>query len=154
VFRLDDGTACEVFFERALTLDGDNPAREMSTIKVDEPAISEEVMLSLRLGKKVSRARLNVLIEGREYGFVLDGALLMRSIKLPDATAMDPVEVLGERAAFCRELEDVVQQVFLRFVRLRIDRKAWTREAASIRRWLEPGPHFVDDVTDHGSAKA
>lgn len=148
VFRLPDGTSVELFFERALTLDGDNPAREMSTIKVDEPAISEEVMLSLRLGKKVSRARLNLLVQGREYAFVLDGALQMRSIKLPDSTAMDPVEALAERAAACKELEDVVHALFLRFVRLRIDLKAWEREAAGIRRWLEPGPHFVEEGVD------
>jgi hypothetical protein len=51
VFSLDNGEVIEVFFERALTLDGENPAREMSALKVDDPTQSEEVLLSLLLGK-------------------------------------------------------------------------------------------------------
>lgn len=146
VFRLDDGSAFELYFERALTLDGDNPAREMSTIKVDEPAISEEVMLSLRLGKKVSRARLSLVRDGREYSFVLDQTLQLRSIRLPETVAIDLVEGMEERASHCQELEDTVFALFVTFVRLRIDQDAWAREAAGIRQWLEPGPEFADDV--------
>jgi hypothetical protein len=141
VFRDDDGGVVEVFFERALTLDGENPAREMSTIKVDEPARSEEVMLSLRLGKKVSRARLTLVSEGREYALVLDAsALTMRSVKLPDAPAMDPIENMVEKTEYCRDLEDVVHRLFVRYVRTRLDPDAWADEAAAIAAWLAGTP--------------
>ncbi len=141
VFKLPDGTVAEVFFERVMTLDGENPAREMSTIKVDDPTQSEEVMLSLRLGKKVSRARMVLLIAGHEYSLVLDGATLsMRSVKLPDALAPDFSELMAERSSLAGELEDTIHNLFLHFVRLRIHTKKWSREADAIRQWLVPSP--------------
>lgn len=146
IFRDEEGDVVEVFFERALTLDGENPAREMSTIKVDEPTRSEEVMLSLRLGKKVSRARLTLVTEGREYALVLDAAsLTMRSIKLPDAPAMDPIENMVEKTEYCRDLEDVVHRLFVRYVRMRLDPDAWADEAAAIAGWLAGTPPLGED---------
>jgi recombination associated protein RdgC len=139
VFKLADGTIVELFFERALTLDGDNPAREMATLKVDDPAQSEEVMLSLRLGKRVSRARLLVLTGGREFTFVVDGATLgLRTLRLPDAMGADPAEIQVERAGLCREIEDVVHELFAQFVRMRIDPAAWAPQAQGVRDWLNP----------------
>lgn len=138
VFRLDSGDVIEVFFERALTLDGENPAREMSSLKVDDPTRSEEVLLSLRLGKKVSRARLQLIKEGSEFSFVLDAAGLgLRTVKLPETQALDPVEAMAEKAALCSELEDAVHELFVRFLRLRLDSDAWAAEAAPIAAWIE-----------------
>ncbi len=138
VFRLEGGEVVEVFFERALTLDGENPAREMSSLKVDDPTRSEEVLLSLRLGKKVSRARLQLIKEGREFGFVLDSAGLgLRSVKLPETQALDPVEAMAEKAGLCSELEDAVHELFARFIRLRLDADAWAAEAAPVADWIE-----------------
>jgi hypothetical protein len=138
VFHLADGEVVEVFFERALTLDGENPARERSAMKVEEPVHSEEVRLSLRLGKKVSVARLLVVKEGREFAFVLDGAgLSLRSVKLPDVQATDVVEGMAEKATVCSELEDAIHDLFVQFVRLRLDPEAWEAEAAPIAEWIE-----------------
>lgn len=147
VFRLDGGDVIEVFFERALTLDGENPAREMSALKVDDPTQSEEVLLSLRLGKKVSRARLQIVKEGREFAFVLDAAGLgLRSIRLPDTQALDPVEAMAEKAGLCTELEDAVHELFVQFLRLRLDADAWAEEAAPIAAWIEmPGTVPADE---------
>ena len=140
VFRLDNGEVVEVFFERALTLDGENPAREMSALKVDDPTRSEEVLLSLRLGKKVSRARLQLIREGREFAFVLDSAGLgLRSVKLPETQALDPVEAMAEKAGLCSELEDVIHELFVRFIRLRLDPDTWAAETAPIAAWIEGG---------------
>jgi hypothetical protein len=145
VFKLRDRRVAELFFERAMTLDGDNPAREMSSIKVDDPAQSEEVMLSLRLGKKVSRARLLLLVDGHEYSLVLDGPTLgMRSVKLPDALAPEFSELMGERAGLAKTLEDTLHGMFLDFVRLRLDQKKWAKEAVAIRQWLVPSVAAVE----------
>ena len=139
VFRLDDGTVIEVFFERAVTLEGDNPAREMVAIKVDDPTESEEVRLALRLGKRVAKARLMVLVAGHEFSLSLDGAtLLMRSVRLPEALSTDYAEVMTERSLLSRELEDAIHKLFLQFVRVRLDHDAWGREAHIVRTWVYP----------------
>jgi recombination associated protein RdgC len=137
VLPIPGEAAIQVFFERALTLDGDNPAREMATIKVDDPTDSEEVMVSLRLGKKVSRARLIVQDQGQEYTLVLDGtSLSMRNMKLPETAAMDPIENMAEKAGLCARIEDLVHSLFVSFMRIRLDEKAWNEEADGLRSWL------------------
>lgn len=146
VFHLDSGEVVEVFFERALTLDGENPARERSAMKVDDPTHSEEVRLSLRLGKKVSVARLMMVKDGNEFTFVLDGAgLSLRSVKLPDVQALDAVEAMAEKATLCTELEDAVHDLFTRFVRTRLDPEAWDAELAPIAAWIESDGEVVAD---------
>ena len=77
---------------------------------------SEEVMLSLRLGKKVSRARLVVVSEGWEFSLVLDAANLgMRSVKLPDIPAFDAIEHLIEKTELLSTLEDIILNLFVRY---------------------------------------
>lgn len=136
VFRPNDQVV-EVFFERALTLEGNNPALEMSTLKVEDPVQSEEVMLSLRLGKQISRARLTLLAQGREYNFVLDGSTMsVRSLKTQDPATDDFVDAMNERAESLTVLEDTLHNLFISFIRLRIDARKWSKEVEAIRRWL------------------
>jgi len=142
VFRLEDGGEVQVLFERAMTLEGENPAREMTTIKVDDPTDSAEVMLSLKLGKKVSRARLLLEAGGNEYAFTLDGATLsLRSVKLPDSMAMDSLEVMAEKAEFATKLEDTLQKLFIDFIGLRRDLDAWSLEVSKVAKWIGPFAH-------------
>ncbi len=146
VFYDENGKITEISFERALTLDGENPAREMSTIKVDSPMHSEEVMLSLRLGKKVSRARLVVVSEGWEFSLVLDAANLgMRSVKLPNIPAFDAIEHLIEKTELLSTLEDIIHNLFVKYVRIRIDQDAWSQEALAIGNWIANGPLLEED---------
>lgn len=140
IFQLSDGREVEVFFERALTLEGENPAREMSTLRVDDPTDSEEVRLALSLGKKVGRARAKMVFQGREYEFVVDSALTLKSVRLPEnALAVDPVEVLTEKADAARELEDTLHDLFTAFVRVRLDPARWAAELDDVTAWVGGG---------------
>jgi len=137
VFRLPDARAVEVFYERALTLQGQNPAREMSTIRVDDPTDSEEVRLALSLGKKVGRARIKMVLDGREYEFILDSSLGLRSVRLPETPLpLDPMEGLAEKADLFRELEDTLHDLFAEFLRLRLDADRWNAELDAITAWV------------------
>ena len=137
VFRMPEGDAIEVLFERALTLEGENPAREMSAIKVEDPSESEEVLLSLRLNKKVSRARITVIADSREYHLQLDASTLaLRSVKLPDLGATDPVDALAEQSATLTDLENLIYRLFTHFMQLRLDAKLWANETGACARWL------------------
>ena len=137
VFRMTEGDVIEVLFERALTLEGENPAREMSSIKVDDPVVSQEVLLSLRLNKKVSRARITVMADGCEYHLLLDAATMsLRGVKLPDLVATDPIEALTEQSATLTAIEDTIHRLFIQFMRLRLDAAAWAEETGAASRWL------------------
>lgn len=132
------GAKYRVHFERMMTLDGENPATEMSTIKVDEPSQSDEVLLSLKLGKKVSRCRMVITVDGAEFTTGIDSSTLaMKSLKLPEVKGADFFEKLDEKTALTDSVEDAVQNLFVHFVRLRLDADAWDREAGEIADWIE-----------------
>lgn len=138
VFRLPDGREVEVFFERAVTLQGENPAREMSSIRVNDPTDSEEVRLALSLGKQVGRARIKMVFQGREYEFVLDSTLALKSVRLPE-TQFDPLDVLAEKAEAALELEEIVHDLFITFVRMRLDPDRWVSEVDEVTAWVKEG---------------
>jgi hypothetical protein len=140
VFQLGDEVV-EVLFERVVALEGDNPSREASVIKVDDPTDSLAVKLALRLGKTVSKARIRLLAGGQEYSLGIDAAGLgLRTVRLPDAMAMDAVEALVERVGLARDLEDIVHQLFLQFMELRREPDAWSVEVAGLREWARAEP--------------
>ncbi|HOU52374.1 MAG TPA: hypothetical protein PLQ97_00385 [Myxococcota bacterium] len=149
-FTLPSGETFDVVFERVVTLDGQNPAKDRSVLKVDEPTESEEVRLSLRLGKQVSVARVNLIHEGREFHLTIHGADLgLRGIRLPDTEGDDPDAAMSFRMDLCDQVEALVQGLFLSFVRIRLDPEAWERELASIGRWVDNLPE-----TDAGDEEA
>lgn len=142
-FTLPSGETFDVVFERVVTLDGQNPAKDRSVLKVDEPTESEEVRLSLRLGKQVSVARINLIHEGREFHLTIHGADLgLRGIRLPDLEDNDPEGMMPLRMELCDQVEGLLQGLFLAFIRIRLDPKAWEREMASIGRWVDQIPEL------------
>jgi len=149
-FKLPSGETFDVVFERAVTLDGQNPAKDRSLLKVDEPTESEEVRLSLRLGKQVSVARVNLIHDGREFHLtILAADLGLRGIRLPEMEGDDPDAAMPFRMDLCDQVEALVQGLFLSFIRLRLDPEAWKREVASIGRWVDnlPIPDSEDEAT-------
>jgi hypothetical protein len=149
-FVLPTGETFDVVFEQAVTLDGQNPARDRSVLKVDDPAGSEEVRLSLRLGKQVSVARVNLVHDGREFHLTIQAAGLgLKGIRLPEMEEDDPDAAMPFRMDLCDQVESLVQNLFLSFIRLRLDPEAWNRELASIDRWVDnlPEPDSGDEAT-------
>lgn len=138
-FKLGDKDI-DVSFLRAITLDGENPAREKSTIKVDDPTHSEEIQIALRLGKKVSKAMLFLSIDGAEYQMVVDaGTMTLRSVKLPELKGMDPIEVMEERVDRAGEAESAIHLLFGEFMRLRLDGPNWEHEVGAVANWIMNG---------------
>lgn len=136
VFRLKDGRVVEVFFEKAITLEGEDPAKEMTTLRLEDPTLSEEVLTALSLGKKVSKARVRVVFEGREFTASLDSALTLRALRLPEVSSADAVEALGERNTLTNEVEGLVQSLFLTFLETRLDQERWSKEIDAITAWI------------------
>lgn len=127
-----------VHFEKAMTLDGENPATEMSTIKVDEPSQSDEILLSLKLGKKVSRCRLVITVDGSEFTTGIDSSTLaLKSLKLPTVKGGEFGEILDEKMALTDSVEEALHNLFVHFVRIRLDNDEWAREAEDIANWIE-----------------
>jgi len=129
-----------VHFEKTMTLDGENPATEMSTIKVDEPSLSDEVLLSLKLGKKVSRCRMIITVDGVEFTTGIDSSTLaMKSLKLPTVKGNEFGEILDEKMALTDSVEEALHNLFVQFVRIRIDQDEWAREADQMSNWIDDG---------------
>ncbi|HNZ04721.1 MAG TPA: hypothetical protein PLZ31_08405 [Myxococcota bacterium] len=132
-----DGASYRVHFERMMTLDGENPATEMSTIKVDEPSQSDEVLLSLKLGKKVSRCRMIITVDGVDYTTGFDSATLsFKSLKMPAVKGSEMADIVDEKMELTNAVEDALHSLFVHFVRLRLDSDTWDREAGEIADWI------------------
>lgn len=126
-----------ISISKAIVLDGQNPARERTSIKVDEPTQSGEVMLSLKLGKKVSKIRALFVIDGGEFEVVLNSEdLHPRSLRVPETRGADFMDVIDERFELMDKFNDALADIFCTFIRLRVNERAWTIEAAEIEEWI------------------
>ena len=133
-----------VEFGQRLTLESVGNVREGSTVNADAPSQTEEARTALRVGKKVSRARLLIDVSGgaegieRHFEVALDAETLTFSgVKLPTLMATDEAMRLEERLRLMDELENLVDTLYTQFVSTRRDESAWGPVREAIRAWVQ-----------------
>lgn len=137
IFFLDDGEKLFLTFENNLTLDGNDPVREATTVKIVDPLESEEVMLALKLGKKVGKASIFFEVNGIEYRAVVTGApFRIKSLKCPDPMTMEGPEAFQEKAQMIETAERALNKLFIKFMEIRKDDEKWENEKEKIERWV------------------
>jgi len=137
IFRVD-GDAVELFFDKALRLEGAGSSRENVAVKADAPQDTSEVAAALRNGKVITRATLQILTDGQEFGLTLDAATLaFKSVKLPKSEELDPADVIQADQDARAVLESVVHGLFAQFLGIRIDAELWAVESDAIRDWID-----------------
>ena len=127
-----------VEFGQSLKLETGGGIKEGSTVQAEAPSQAEEARTALRVGKKVSRARLHIDLGERQYAFGIDAeTLTLSGVKLPTLLAGDDPQKLDERLRLLDELESVVDELYVGFVNLRRDPAAWPEIADAIRSWVK-----------------
>ena len=136
-----DGEQVELRFEDLLVLESILADSQENTFKGGEPTRSEEARLALRLGKKVSRAKLKLRRGEREFAFTVRAANLdLSAIKLPAVLARSEEEAFYERFYLLEELDKTIQQLYLAFLARRLG-PAWEGEILpALRAWVQQGP--------------
>lgn len=141
--------AVELWFESRLTLEsGEGGDRKVVTCQYptaqDYNGQWAEAHTALRHGKKLTKARLKVVTEEKEWGLTLvSDTLTPKSVKLPK-TFIDGVgeadclaERLLERMALMGELTNIVAALFHEFLLIRLSQDWETHELPRLNRWLD-----------------
>jgi hypothetical protein len=104
------------------------------------PARSPEAKSALAAGKIVQEARWKLLQDDREWLFTLKAPDLdLRSVRLPELLTAEDDDRLRERVALMEFLERAVEDLYARFLDLRITDK-WERdELPKVARWIASG---------------
>jgi len=126
-----------VEFGQRLVLESGGNIREGSTVQAESPSQAEEARTALRVGKKVSRARLLLSLGERQFQLGIDAeTLTFASVKLPTVLTGEDAQRLEERLRLLDEIEAVVDELYMTFVRLRKDDKTWAPVREALRVWV------------------
>jgi hypothetical protein len=143
--QLNDGTECEFWLESQLVLVRD---KEQASLKGLAPSSNAEAHEALRQGKLPIRARVRLIRNELEYGFVLGtDDLSLSSVRIPAQLKKEKDEQFYERMYLLEQLESMVEGLFADFLVLRLG-KAWDGFVLpTIRAWIKDEPVDIDGYT-------
>jgi recombination associated protein RdgC len=137
-FTLDDSQQAGLWFDDKVVLQSEG--KEIITCQGENSALTE-ARHALRDGKKVTQARIKLIIGDDEWSFCLDsGWLNFRGLKTPKVmldTKEDPDGLFYEKVFLLDKVVSVVEQVFIQFLKVRISDQWNTKEAPAIRQWMQ-----------------
>lgn len=138
LFEIEDHGAVEVVYDNRLVLEAYVAETERNTLKGGAPAYSPEAKVALRHGKRVSRAKLRVVKDGREWTFTFkaDG-MDYTSVKIPAVLSKEEDDKFYERMYLVEELEDIMDRLYEEFLDIRLDEQAWEEQMVpAMRKWV------------------
>lgn len=128
----------EVVFDDQLTLDAYLAETQRSDLRGGAPAYSPEAMTSLRQGKRPIKAKLRLIKEGREWGFVFKADTFdLGGIKIPALLTKEFDEQFWERMYLVEELEEVIRGLYREFITLRLSEDWEARMVGAMKAWIE-----------------
>lgn len=134
----------EVWFEDRMVLEtGTGNARQTVTCQGKDLDLTE-ARTALREGKKVSQARLRILIEGREWrftfhaeGFELSGVRPPKTFEAEEEEPEGEAGLLLDRVALMLELTGVVDALYKKFLADRLT-ETWVKKTLPrLRAWID-----------------
>ena len=139
ILDVQDHDAIELWFDDKLTLDAYLAETERNDFQGGSPAYSPEAKTALRHGKRVSRAKLGLIKEGREWSFTLKAESLdLGGIKIPAVLSKEEEEQFYERMYLLEELEDILAALYKEFLQIRLTGDLWNATMLpSIRLWIK-----------------
>ncbi len=136
--------AIELWFESRLTLEAGEGADKKSVTCQTPGAEWAEAHTALRRGKKLTRGRMKIRTEEKEWGLGLSAdTLTPQGVKFPKTFAAgeeeeDDTEIgrFLERVALFNELSAIVEALYRQFLEVRLS-PAWEQsERPRLNRWL------------------
>lgn len=136
----------EVVFDDSLVLEAYLAETERNTLKGGSPAYSPEAKVALQHGKRVSRAKIRVIKDGREWVFTLKGeGMDFSSVNIPAVLSRKEDEKFYERMYLVEELEEIVDDLYQEFIFLRVN-AAWHEEMVpAMQKWIATEDQVYED---------
>lgn len=128
----------EVWFDDKLVLDtAMDKIKEVNSIRGESPTETAEANAALRVGKKVSDAKLRIIKDEREWVCTVKAEeLALSGVKVPSVLSREEDEQVLERLMLIGELESVLDTLYEEFLKVRLDEERWSVELDNIRRWV------------------
>jgi hypothetical protein len=129
----------ELWFEDRLTLESGEGAGRKTVICRDPEAKWAEALTALREGKQITRGRLRLCTEDKEWRLTLNADTLtpqaVSFIKgLPEETEADGLFL--ERTALLRELVSIIESLCRLFLERRLSAAWAAEERPALNKWL------------------
>ncbi len=137
LFENRDHGTLEFWYDDKLTLEAYLAETERNDFKGGAPAHSAEAKTALRHGKRVAKAKLGIIKEGREWTFTLKTDTLdVSGVKLPALLSREEDEQFYERMFLLEELEDIIASLYKEFLTLRLDGVWHDNLLPAMRTWV------------------
>ena len=137
LMQLGEHGDLEVVFDDSLVLEAYLAETERNTFTGGAPAYSPEAKVALQQGKRVARAKLAVIKEGREWTFTLKAeGMDFSSVKIPAVLSRQEDEKFYERMYLVDELEDIVDALYKEFLQIRLSDQWHDRMVPAMREWV------------------
>ncbi len=138
---LEDGSDVVGMLNRTLSLECPEAMSGKETITAESPVRLPEVMHAVSAGKLPRKSGLVLVRQGYQHDLVLQAETFSVSGAKCQLTSGDDDEgddATTERISALRHLVETLDLLFAAFCQRRFA-KAWSRDAAEIRRWLQKG---------------
>jgi hypothetical protein len=155
MFDIPNHDRVEVVYDDRMTLEAYLAETERNMFRGGAPAYSPEARVALREGKRVQRAKLRVIKEGREWTFNIKAESLdLTSVKIPSLLSREEEEQFYERMYLVEELEEILDELFKEFLNVRLT-YAWEEVMVpAMREWIasddfmSPDDYPADEVLE------
>ena len=132
-----DGNWIELNFDDQLVLEVQLAESEQTRLKGGAPAHSPEAYKALQHGKRISKARIRLSHNEREWLFMITAdSFAMSGIKIPAVLRDEDDDRLSERLYLIDELDRMWNGIYRAFLELRLSER-WESEAHAIRTWIQ-----------------
>jgi hypothetical protein len=153
MFDVPNHDRVEVVYDDRMTLEAYLAETERNMFRGGAPAYSPEARVALREGKRVQRAKLRVIKEGREWTFNIKAESLdLTSVKIPSLLSREEEEQFYERMYLVEELEEILDELYREFLGIRLT-YAWEEVMVpAMREWIASDEFMSPD--DYPDEKA
>lgn len=153
MFEVPNHDRVEVVYDDRMTLEAYLAETERNMFRGGAPAYSPEARVALREGKRVQRAKLRVIKEGREWTFNIKAESLdLTSVKIPSLLSREEEEQFYERMYLVEELEEILDELYREFLGIRLT-YAWEEVMVpAMREWIASDEFMSPD--DYPDEKA
>ena len=136
-----DQETVELWFDDKLVLSGADGAKEQNIIKGEAPTESPEARMALRMGKKLSEAKMRLIKGQRKWTYNIKGeTLALGGVKIPAVLSRQEDDQAYERFYLMEELNNAILALYRSFVELRVDKEKWAAELTKMREWVHTDP--------------
>jgi len=125
-----------VWIDDQLSLESLVADSQEDVFKGGTPSTSPEARMALKLGKKVSKARLKVCRGEREWRAIIKGRTLdLGTVKLPAILTKVEDDRFYERMQLLEDLDAMIDSLYRQFLDVRLG-DGWEAELKAIHDWI------------------